>query len=193
MGRRLWILLIVLLALEHAFLLWYVSGRERAPQPLLAIPHQELLTDREYYHRLMELLPKSNSSVKVLMFSIKYDPGDPEDWANDLLRELVELRRRGIRVMVLVDDYTFERYKETISFLLSHGVEVRLDPSGRITMHAKVVIIDDRLVIVGSHNWSESGLTYNNEVSLLTYDPRIVQEALAYFNSLWERGRPVSP
>ena len=48
----------------------------------------------------------------------------------------------------------------------------------------KLVIIDDEIVYVGSHNWTESGLSYNSETSV-----RIVSEEIAtifkdYFNSL---------
>jgi phosphatidylserine/phosphatidylglycerophosphate/cardiolipin synthase-like enzyme len=50
---------------------------------------------------------------------------------------------------------------------------VKLDGEST-TDHMKLVIIDDEIVYVGSHNWSESSLYYNTETSV-----KIVSEQVA--------------
>lgn len=54
-------------------------------------------------------------------------------------------------------------------------------------MHAKIVIVDNKAAIIGSHNWSESALRYNHEASILTRDPDTIKETVRYFNKLREK------
>jgi len=58
-------------------------------------------------------------------------------------------------------------------------------------MHAKVVVIDGRCVVIGSHNWTESALRYNHEVSVLICSSDLAKEVKEYIESLWSNGRLV--
>jgi phosphatidylserine/phosphatidylglycerophosphate/cardiolipin synthase-like enzyme len=80
-------------------------------------------------------------------------------------------------------------YPETIEYLLSNNISVKLDPKAGITTHAKVAVVDDLYVFIRSHNWTESALMYNNEVFVLITSKEIAQDALNYINSLWNQGR----
>lgn len=148
-----------------------------------------LLENKEYYGKIMEIISRANYSVYVIMFIIKYDVNEPDDPVNQLLTMLVNLYEKGVDVKVLVDDETYNSYPETIEFLISNGISVKLDPRSGITTHTKMVIVDGMYVFIGSHNWTESALNYNNEVSALIISQEIAQEALTYFSSLWNQGR----
>jgi len=51
---------------------------------------------------------------------------------------------------------------------MTNGVPVQMDNNGTTTDHLKLVVIDNKIVYVGSHNWSESALYYNHETSVRT-------------------------
>lgn len=159
--------------------------REPYPKPL------RVLVDTDYFDELRRVLPRANRSVYVLMYVVKYDPKEPDDPVNQLLHALADLSSRGVDVRVVVDDETYRSYYETIGFLKSYGVPVRLDEGARTTTHAKVVIVDEETVFVGSHNWTESALTLNREVSVVIKDPSISQSIVRYFTDMWNRGRDV--
>jgi len=164
----------------------YTATAAAAQQP----PGWRFVPDRDYYHVASELIGSARECICLAVFIAKYDPDDPVDPANDLLRLLAEKAREGVEVRVLVDDVTAERYPETLRLLSTSGAAVRLDPSPRTTMHAKLLIVDRRLVLVGSHNWSEAALSYNWEASVLTGDPEVVGSAVEWFERLWSGGRP---
>ena len=46
----------------------------------------------------------------------------------------------------------------------------------KTTTHAKIVIIDGRTAVVGSHNWTGSALSRNREASLLIDDRPVIAE-----------------
>jgi len=148
-----------------------------------------LLPDREYYHTARKLIERANETIFVIIYVIKYDIYEEEDPVNILLRGLVKAKKRGLDVRVLVDDVTYKSYRQTISFLKEYGISVRLDESARIITHVKLVVIDHTYVLVGSHNWTESALSYNHEYSVLIVSQNLAENVEKYFESLWSKGR----
>ena len=142
----------------------------------------KLLTDGEYYRNVIDTINSAEKSIYVMMFSMKYDPDDSFDWANDLIRALVAAKNRGVDVHVLLDD-SIEGNEEAYSYLRSHGVDVSFD-SPETTLHAKVIVIDRRLVFLGSHNWSESALYWNHEISLMVASEELAERLIEYFESV---------
>ncbi|RLI28788.1 hypothetical protein DRO58_01400, partial [Candidatus Bathyarchaeota archaeon] len=117
-----------------------------------------LLPNREYFRLVKQFIEAANNTVYVAMYVMKYDVTEKDDPVNILLDALVDAKRRGLDVRVLVDDPTKRSYADTIEFLKNHSIPVRLDRSSGITTHVKLVIIDGKYVFLGSHNWTESAL-----------------------------------
>ena len=136
---------------------------------------------------IRDSLRSANKSIMVAMYSMIYDPDDPYDWANDLIRELVYAKERGVNVTVIIE---YRTYWETLDdnleayyYLSSHNVTVYLDNDTE-TDHMKLVIIDDYIVYVGSHNWSEAALYYNRETSIKIVSEEIAKEYKEYFETI---------
>jgi phosphatidylserine/phosphatidylglycerophosphate/cardiolipin synthase-like enzyme len=165
-----------------------VSEVERqAPAGVLVEP----LFDRDYFSALVQWVERANVSIHVVMYAAKYDPSEPGDPVNQLLNKLAYARSRGVDVRVVVDDETAKSYPQTIDFLKNSGIAVKLDESSGRTTHAKLVIIDGKAVLVGSHNWTESALSYNHEASVLIISQDIAEKFEEYFESIWSSGRVV--
>mgnify|MGYP001626403931 CR=1 FL=1 len=145
-----------------------------------------VLTDQDYYYSVRDNLQKANNSILIAMYSMIYDPSDPFDWANDLIRELVNAKNRGVNVTVNIEYRTYFGYMdenlEAYNYLSSNGVYVKLD-TGTDTDHLKLVIIDDKIVYIGSHNWSESSLYYNRETSVEIVSEKIAQTFKEYIKT----------
>lgn len=164
-------------------------GVRQAPLP--AEGQVLVVEDDQYLNVVAPLIERANHSIHVVMFVMKYDPGDEDDPVNELLGLLADAASRGVDVRVLVDEETRDSYPQTIGFLKEHGIGVRLDRSSGITTHAKVVIVDGEFAVVGSHNWTESALRYNHEVSALIRSGEAASVLEKYFSSLWGEGREV--
>ncbi|MBU0693687.1 MAG: phospholipase, partial [Candidatus Omnitrophica bacterium] len=67
--------------------------------------------------------------------------------------------------------------------LKTAGIDVRFDKPERTT-HSKVLVIDKETIIAGSHNYSFSGLKYNNETSLLMRDRAKAKRLIKYFEQI---------
>jgi len=154
-------------------------------------PEIKLLKNVEYYNTLLEDIRRANKSILVAMYVIKYDPFDFDDPVNRLLEELVRARERGVDVRVLIEFKTRgeELYEnlEAYEFLKNHNISVKLDRDPSTTIHTKLVIIDDRIVYLGSHNWSEESLQHNDEVSVRIVSEDNARSLEEYFQVLWSR------
>ena len=55
--------------------------------------------------------------------------------------------------------------EDAFDYLQENGINVILDEQTS-TDHMKLLIIDEKITYIGSHNWSESSLYYNTETSV---------------------------
>lgn len=92
---------------------------------------------------------------------------------------LADLAGRNRVVEVTVDKY-MACCKDSKAADLPESVHLR---TTKQRIHAKVVIIDDSVIIVGSRNWSES---LHIEVGIATNEPRAVR----YVSNVFEILRP---
>jgi hypothetical protein len=140
--------------------------------------------DRDYYNSIRVDLQSANESIYVAMYSMIFDPADSFDWANDLIRELVNASNRGITVNVIIENRTFfgimSSNQEAYNYLYSNGVNVEMDNEAD-TDHMKFVLIDGEIVYVGSHNWSESALYRNHETTIRIVNPTMAETFKEYF------------
>ena len=98
---------------------------------------------------------------------------------DQLLRELIEARRRGVDVRVIIpletDSGLITRNIATAANqMLAHGIRVYLYPG---FTHAKAAIFDG-WACVGSANFDRLSLKINREINVATSEPAAVQELL---------------
>ena len=104
----------------------------------------------------------------------------------EVIAGLAMAHRRGADVRVLLDPG--QPYNErSFAVLQAAGVAVRWYPVPRGTLlHAKVGLFDATLVL-GSANWTWSGLDVNHELDVKTQDPHAVTAYGSRFESDWSR------
>lgn len=143
-----------------------------------------LLKNRDYASALLTALRESRSSILVscYLFKITNFPGN---MPRRVAQELIRARQRGIAVTVILErsrdekDFLNRENRSTADFLARNGISVRFD-SVRKTSHAKVVVIDNRLLFLGSHNLTHNALSRNNELSVLIDSPKMAREVTSY-------------
>jgi phosphatidylserine/phosphatidylglycerophosphate/cardiolipin synthase-like enzyme len=104
--------------------------------------------------------------------------------------DALELARlRGVQVRVLLDPNQDSNVPSCAALRLG-GVEVDWFPLDRYSkLHAKAGLFDGRLLL-GSANWSVSGLTHNHELDVESDDARDAAAFSAGFDADWAAARP---
>jgi len=117
----------------------------------------------------------------------------PRSAPDRLAQELIKAAKRGVQVHVLMErpeDPLSEQAKDnkkTASLLQRGGVKVYWDSAQRRS-HMKVVVVDGRFAVVGSHNLTKGGLKDNHELSLSVDSPCLAEKVISYLKRLAKEG-----
>ncbi len=170
---------------ERAAYLGRLQQRASAMAVFANAPDQQvvawagLISRSAYLDVALRLLRSARREVNLVMFFMTYRPGGTHP-GNALVEELVAARRRGCEVKVVLDlDRPTDPYgsrhinRAAYRYLRSQGVDVRWDNQEWVT-HAKLLVVDGRDTLCGSHNWTAGSLCLYDDQSLL-----VRSEALA--------------
>jgi hypothetical protein len=154
------------------------------------------ISGSKYFPAVNEAITKAQRSIKVVMFAVESSLSRPDSKPNKLVNGLIEAKNRGVDVEVILDqnvDFVQRRHasdwetkiKSTRAYkrLKEAGIRVYYDEPARYT-HAKTVIIDKKIVILGSTNWTESSFDNNIETSVLINSPELAEEILFYLKTI---------
>jgi len=127
-------------------------------------------------NEIISLMNSAKSDIKIEMFEFSYKP---------LKESLLEAKKRGVSVRVILDRQSNQN-KDTFDFLKENGIDVKWAPSKFNILHSKFAIIDNKIVLVGSVNWSKNGMQKNREASVIIYSENLAKEFENIFNKDWE-------
>jgi phosphatidylserine/phosphatidylglycerophosphate/cardiolipin synthase-like enzyme len=107
-----------------------------------------------------------------------------------IAKALVDAKRRGVDVVVVLDDSQQTDKYSSATFLHNGGVPVHIDAEHAIA-HNKVILIDAGTVITGSFNFSKAAEERNAEnLLLLRAQPDLVAKYAANFEKHLAHSRP---
>ncbi len=140
------------------------------------------------YRALDAIVDEINASKRSVIVAVYNFTSRP------LARALASAKRRGVDVRVVLDrsanDPTQNRYTKYV-FLKQNGIDVRFakphrrwDRNG--IMHNKFAVIDSKVVITGSANWTASAFAINDENVLIIRRPDIANAYTKEFERLWK-------
>lgn len=160
----------------------------KALPPIVTQPGEiRLLTDKDYYPVLQTMIGQADNRIDLAMFLFK-TTNDASNRASRLVQDLIAARQRGVIINVLLEksgyDPKLNRENQKVAARLKkEGIRVRFDTE-KITTHTKIVVIDRRYCLVGSHNFTASALTYNHEASLLVDNQALANQLLGYLGGI---------
>ena len=161
----------------------------------------EKIPSGSYFETALHEIQQAKSTIHLTMYVVVLPPKKPGSQVHRLLEALVQARERGVEVKVLLDQNLrwddegnrgnfmepTGKNKEAFRYLRDRGVEVSFDEATKL-MHAKILVIDEETVILGSTNWSEGALARNLEGNALIRSKDFARDVLADFRGRWPRG-----
>ena len=97
---------------------------------------------------------------------------------------LVKARERGVKVRLYLDKEQVKYQYSQSRFLVQKGIKARISTNNYI-MHNKFAIIDNRILLTGSYNWTFSAHNRNDENLMVIDDPEIIEIFQNQFEKLW--------
>jgi len=152
-----------------------------------------LLTNEEFFPVLVQAIEEARHEIWIAIFSFKTGV-HPNSFADRLAAALSRAAKKGVNVSVILEnsgnphDELDIQNQRTGKYLATRGIHVYFDNPHKTT-HTKLVVIDEKIVMVGSHNFTQSGLKYNNEVSILLQNKDVARKARNYIFKIIREGQ----
>jgi len=120
-------------------------------------------------------IARANESLHVMIYGFTLD---------HLSKALIDAMKRGVEVKVVIERESAYWRGSEYERLLQAGVDVKLD-GNPYTMHHKVAIIDGKIVIIGSYNWTWSAEKRNDENVLILMSRSLAESYEEEFQRIW--------
>ncbi len=160
-----------------------------------------VLSDRDHYDEVMSAVLAAERSVWIATANLKElmveDPNavpgrrrGRRGSYRSVLEAFAELARRGVELRILhasMPSRPFRKSFDAQPELVAGGIEMRICPR----VHMKNVVVDARLVYLGSANWTGAGLgakgegRRNFEMGILTSDEQTIDFVQERYDRIW--------
>ena len=140
--------------------------------------------DSDYYTLVKSLIDSSTTSLELMMFLIS-DTTDNFGQPGGLLSAISDAHSREVNVRVLlhsIDDITNDK---AVQFFKNREMSIRV---ANKYAHTKLLVIDNKIVVLGSHNWTASAFASNYEASIIIRDEITATDFTNYFNEHYNEG-----
>jgi phosphatidylserine/phosphatidylglycerophosphate/cardiolipin synthase-like enzyme len=128
------------------------------------------------------VLAEAQSSIRVMVYLMGY---------GGILDLLKDKARAGVRVRVILDRKRIDTNQKYFDDLTAAGAEVHWSDPSFTYMHAKIILVDDRVAVVATGNFSK---TYSIELErnfvAQVRDPADISSLSSLFDSDWEGRAP---
>ena len=128
-------------------------------------------------NHILELIDGCENSLDICVFTISDDR-----IKNALLNAHVE----NVAIRVISDNDKLKDEGSDIKELSQRGIAVKIDTTP-YHMHHKFMIVDGKILLTGSYNWTRSAARFNQENVLSMQDANVISSFQEHFDELWEK------
>jgi len=141
-------------------------------------PMIKALPNPRYLDEVLKRVRKARRSVVVVNYLVEIPAESPGKKDRDhpvraMARELIRAKRRGVTVSVILEGSKLDQNYPFFRILKDEKADVWMDTS-RTFIHQKSVLVDEKILFLGSHNWTGGSLTASSEMSAVTDDRRSI-------------------
>ena len=93
---------------------------------------------------------------------------------------LIAAKNRGVKVYTLIENN--EGVDKIYKLLNENNISIKIDKR-EILIHSKFIVIDKKIVVVGSHNLTKTAMEENREVSIIIENEEIAKKLIELFEN----------
>ena len=127
--------------------------------------------------KLCSYISKARKTLKICVFTITN---------NEICKAILDAKyQNGAEVFIITDDECAKARGSDVEYLSRKGCKVRTDSEERFHMHNKFMLIDRKMLITGSFNWTVQAGKSNQENLLVVDHPYYLKSYEDEFDRLW--------
>jgi phosphatidylserine/phosphatidylglycerophosphate/cardiolipin synthase-like enzyme len=138
----------------------------------------QTIIGREFPAKVIPLIEQAKKEILIIVFDWRWYPEQPSYSIQKFNQAIIQKAKSPVSIKVILIT------KDTARILKEQGVEVSVREFGGL-VHSKLILIDDDIVVIGSHNFTYNAFETNFESSVIIKDEFANSEFKKYFKSLW--------
>jgi len=142
------------------------------------------LTETEVYFSLYDdpelIIIKNIDNAKEFINIAMYTFTDIE-----ISQAILKAKDRGVDIKIYLDRSQVNAKYGKSRYFVNNGIEDIRISSNNYIMHNKFAVVDNKIVITGSYNWTASAGERNDENLLVIDNENIIKKYQNQFNNLW--------
>lgn len=147
-------------------------------QALETTHEAETIIGAEFPKKTIPLIEAAQHSIDIIVYDWRWYANSPGSPAQLFSQAIVRAGQRGVKVRVIANE------EGIVQILRKLGIEAKkLTTPKRV--HVKMIIIDQKIAILGSHNYTESAFLWNYELSVILKDLSPKNRFMEFFNNLY--------
>lgn len=153
----------------------------------------KVVKNEEYERVALEVINSSRVFLHISVLKASLTKRPASEGCIELYHATRQARQRGVAVLFMLSIKSLTATRDVGNEIFAKRLKVVGIPvrhcEGRRICHAKMIIADDKVALVGSHNWTLAALRRNFECSLLVSDPEVVKELDEFYQKEFNLGR----
>lgn len=133
---------------------------------------------KDFTKKVIPLINSAQKTIKIIVFDWRWYPNDPANPCQQFNHAILTAKNRGVEIKVITN------VDNVVNVLNQQGCRAK-HPVTKKLIHAKIMIIDEKHLIIGSHNYTQSAFTMNQEASLIVRDFLEISPFIDFFNNLF--------
>jgi phosphatidylserine/phosphatidylglycerophosphate/cardiolipin synthase-like enzyme len=129
--------------------------------------------------KIIPLIDLAKKNIRTVVYDWRWYPNDPGNAVSLFNQAIVRAVRRGVKVQAIANN------DAVVATLNENGIDAKKITTQGL-MHAKLMIIDDNVVVIGSHNYTHNAFILNKEISVVLTDCENIDDFKIFFQSLWQ-------
>jgi len=161
---------------KHLIVVYIIAISLSTISPVFASPIKVLFSPNGgCQEAVVQGISQAQKTIDIAMYDLT---------TREISQELIKAKARGVQIRVFLDKGEGNGKYSKGRYLMDKGIDVRFY-AGTGLMHNKFAVIDNRVLITGSFNWTTSAERKNQENLLIITDENVVKQYSQRFEILW--------
>lgn len=142
------------------------------------IKESTLLVGAEYPKYVIPLIARARGKIDIVVYDWRWYANQPAHIVQRFNIALVNAVKRGVTVRAVLNK------AELLPTLAKVGIKGRKMKDHR-TVHSKLIVFDDTIAVIGSHNFTRNAFGANVESSVIVSIPSGERRFSTFFENLY--------
>ena len=138
----------------------------------------DIAIGKEFPAKVIPLINSAKRSIRAVVFDWRFYVNQPAHPVQLFNTALLLAKARGVDVRIVTN------IDAVVQMFRSQNVDAKR-PISKNLMHAKMMILDDEICVMGSHNYTQSAFSLNHEISVIFEGKEEVARCIDFFEALY--------